>query len=213
MLRSNHKQINLRSWSSIDNEVYPLILNKNPQKYNNGCSLFLISKDNKNYSDLWTLIQAWLIDVKMGKKTCVPSCDQYDMNDFGPKEWYVVDLRINPDLNIPNLIRINDWEKCSEYAQQLIMMQLYKSCKFLVVFADQLKQVPTSIVSVSNWAMTDDKNTYAVNELLLQGTSHTPQNHIALRSFSQDESHQKELLVGYHRFGPFETYCYWPCLM
>ena len=210
MLKAHHSQLQLRSWSPIDNDVYPLLLNKNPTKYQNACCSFLVPKTNRNYLNLSKLIQAWLIDVKPGKKMNINICDKFNFDDLGPKDWYVIDLRSDPDESFTNKLTIENWNKATAYQQQNLLIQIYKATKFMVIFADELDHISQSLISLSVLALTSDQSTLKINELLFQGTYHTPQDHTVIKSFSPDEKYQQDLLVGYHRFEPFQTFCYWP---
>lgn len=208
VIETARNALGLRTWSSLDNEVYPLLMSKEPHQFVKHCSTFVIPSSHEYYSNLLTLLQAWYVDHPAGNVETWDTTSRFDFIDsVNPNAWYIVDLRTEPDTNIKNRIELQNYHKLTDFMKGRCLMELYERCFGLVIFADSIADIPKTTQSVAVLSLTASTNPLEINTLCEFGTGRVPNDFVPIRSFNHS---QDKLLVGYHRFCAYPTYCYFP---
>jgi len=197
-----NKIVNMRNWTSWESNVYPLYLNREPSSYVRQCSTFIVSTTNEHYDNLKQLIQSWYEDsVKPGKSTTLKMNAKFDHDWIEPKSWYVIDLRKQPDKKWKNVIILEDFLTLPEAVQNRLAFELFEAVKGLVIFADDIMQIPTVWLTMSVWGLSEG-NSVHLTHFIRNGCTETPQNFAIYKNSSK--------LAGYHRMENMPTYVEFP---
>ena len=184
--------------------LYPLILNKNPTFFVNQCSMWIVQKDHEFYADSLRLMEAWFSDVPKGPLTTIdvfhPSSSSLPLNI---DQWYVIDLRQARDETIDNRLDLAHFKSLETIDQANFIYEVYRSVKGLVVYADNLDDIPLQLQSLCVLGMTS-KDDSELHKLLDHGCKWTCK--------SNSFSYVSKSLLGYHRLEDRPRIVYWPCV-
>ena len=192
-----HEVLNTRNWNTYESDVYPLILNRSPTTYQHQASMFIVDKEHADYSTLLSILSNWYLDVQKGSRISIDCTAKLDLDDLVPKHWYVMDLRNQPDTTLKNTIVLKNFDKLSAHAQSRIAFEIYEKVKGVVVFADDLEQVPSTLSTLSVWGLTQGFSKELTNFLRF-GCTETPKNYAVFKT--------KNTLAGYTRFENMPTF-------
>ena len=198
VLFKDHEVLQTREWDSYESDVYPLILNRSPATYIHQASTFIVKKTHEQYSQLCGIIDLWYLDaVGKGTNVSINCTSKLDMDDLVPKKWYIIDFREQPDTSFTNCITLKNFDKLSAHAQARLAFEIYEKVKGLVIFADHIKQVPLTLMSLSVWGLTEGYSKELTN-FLRNGCTETPKNYAVLKTTNE--------LSGYTRFENMPTF-------
>ena len=201
---SKHVDMLVR-WNEYDIDLYPMIWKRNPSTYLHSACTFVIDTKHPHYQGLKQLITNWMIDVPMGSKGLIDMTSKLNWDDdLVKKNWYVVDLRANPDQGWKNGVVLKNWNKLSHHAKNRLLFELYEKVKAVVVFADTVEDVPETITTLSVAGLTMHKDN-KLFDFLIKGIFETPRYSVPLNEDLNDTK-----LYGYHRFEEAPRFTYWP---
>lgn len=193
----------LRSWNNVENELYPLILKRQPSSFLHFTASLIVNKNNTNYSNLLTLINNYFSEIPKGTNIEFDATSKYDFDEFVAKQWFVIDLRKDPDISIKNRINLINWNKLTPEVQARVAFEIIQKIKGCVIFADTIFDIPHTCRTMSVLALTEE-STFGLTQLCREGCNETPKNQAIL--VPKDNTK----LNGYHRFDSKPTFCYWP---
>lgn len=199
--------LQFRDFSPLDNQVFPLIFSRSPASFKHQATVYDVSKDHQYYSELKSLVCNWYFEVPEGDKVLLNCTGKHDYDEIEARKWYIVDLREQADT-FANQIVLCNWSKVPRDVQTRIMFDLYQRSKGLVVFCDNINDVPRTLLSLCVLGLTAKGDPRSLRDITMNGTSHTPMD-IEVRYSSTTK--YPNLLLGYHRFNEMQTYVYWPC--
>jgi hypothetical protein len=197
-------------WNPVEGNVYPLILKREPTSYVGWHSVSLVvPTSNTHYANLLKLVNNWYIDVPAGQFPIkIDACGKHDLDEMEKKRWYIVDLRSKPDTKIPNRIELTNISKLDAFAKEKLAKSLMEKSKGLVVFADQVGDIPDVWLTMSVWGLTAG-STKELFDLLSFGCLDSPQGLVTYKPKSSEEA-TPGVLSGYHRFEAAAVMVNWP---
>jgi len=195
-------------YTALQANVHPLILSRNATTFTHQANLFNVEKTHKYYPKLLSLMACYYQGCHAGDTIEFDLMSKFSFDDIREKDWYVIDLRSNPDV-FKNQITIKNIEKASSHPQifSLFLLELYRRSRGLVVFVDHVTDVPASFGTLCVWGMTSATKASEYFTLVVRGATLMPRNRVALMHKNTVEA---GALIGYHRLEQVMKYVSFP---
>lgn len=141
-------------WETFN--VGPFCLNRELESWQNFCFVFIVSKDHPKYNDLKNRI----IDLLKSFSTQSSFTLNFDKEWQVPnqKNVYTLDLRKSRDETFTNLLKIVAEDDLEKWEMEEISEQIYANSRGIVVFADEISQVPQYLLTMSQVGLSETSN-------------------------------------------------------
>ena len=205
-VQEDTKQVDLITrWNEYEVDLYPMVWKRNPSSFLHVAATFIVDKKHPHYAALKQMVCNWFLDVPMGSKALIDMTSKFSWDDdLVKKNWYVVDLRADPDTTWTNAVTLKNWSKLSIHAQNRLLFEMYEKVKGLVVIADKVDDVPETITTLSVTGLTTHKDEQLWT-FIHRGMFETPRFTIPF-----NEDLHSTTMYGFHRFEDTPRYTYWP---
>jgi hypothetical protein len=183
----NKFNINLKSF----------ILPKSLDTFKNFIMVFEVRKDSNKYEELKSMLNGMLSQSKLvkGKKTKL-NFNNTLSSKLDDSKVYFCDLRTDKDKDFELEIELN---KC-KWINDVIGSTLLSSTRGLIIFTDDIKDVPKSWISKSIAGLTSKQ---VINEFIKSGYGASNNN----IEFKVDECRKEETLHGYIKMIRSSQFC------
>ena len=147
------------NFNSINLNVEQFITYRPLSSFTRWLAIICIPTSHKDYQKVLDLFNGLTHSIESGVK-CEYDLSK-DLTEYEKKtviskyKWYTIDLRSQKDDNLKNSINLKFPESTPEWMINLYFNNLYNKMKGLVIFADNINQIPKNMHARSNFGLCD----------------------------------------------------------
>lgn len=131
--------------------VEPIVLFRPLNTFARWLTIICVKKDNPSYNILQSFIKDLTSNLDCGNivniDTTTTICKN---NEISKYKWYSIDLRSDKDNTLNNKININFVDDIDSWYKTLYFDKIYNKCKGLVIYADSLEDIPSTMLARCN---------------------------------------------------------------
>ncbi len=131
--------------------VEPIVLFRPLNTFTRWLIILCVKKDNPNYDTLQSFIKDLTSNLECGNKVSIDTSTTIcKNNEISKYKWYSIDLRNDKDQTLNNKIDINFIDGVDLWYKTLYFDKIYNKCKGLVIYADSLEDIPSTMLARCN---------------------------------------------------------------
>jgi len=170
--------IPLIPFDSLHLNVEPIVLFRPLNTFTRWLTIICVKKDNPNYNVLQSFIKDLTNNLDCGNKVNIDTTTTIcKNNEISKYKWYSIDLRNDKDHSINNKIDINFVDGIDSWYKTLYFDKIYNKCKGLVIYADSLEDIPSTMLARCNIGLCEYTG-YNLANFIFKCTGKYPENAI-----------------------------------
>jgi hypothetical protein len=135
------------------------------------CIIACVPSDHKQYDNMKNYIEECASNVDKGQNATFDTTNDYKSNSTISKhKWYSIDLRKKPDLKLTNKLSLNLPTNYPDWYYSLYLDKCYNKCKGLVIYIDNINDIPLNIYARSTLGFCTFTET-ELNKFIFLGSS------------------------------------------
>jgi hypothetical protein len=163
----------LTPFDSIHLNVEPFIIYRQLSTFQRWLAIITIPTNHKDYQKVINLFYNLNSTIDSGVNVTydiTKDMSEYEKKNIISKhKWYTIDLRKEQDVNLKNKIDLKFANSSPDWLVNYYFDNIYSKVKGLIIFADDINQIPKSMCARSNFGLCD-LTRYKLKEWLYNST-------------------------------------------